>query len=309
MRLDRKLLGSLLLACGLLAAADRVERPFQGIVHIARTETEPRSLRIHIVTVDLAAPGIRFKLTSPSGSRETVRQTTLDFLKQEQAQVAVNAHFFIPFPSTDTEVNLIGFAASMGKVFSSFENPEQSYAIVPRAPALNIDPSNRAAIVHYDPAFEDGRHLIESVVVGNAVAGSAQIVTNGERTVPHYSGPENLLALLTPGGPNHYSNAKSWYDVLQARTAIGLSRDGRTLYLFTVDVRAGSSGMSLPEAADLLIREGAYQALNLDGGGSTTLALEDPATHSRSIVNISSDNPAGRSVGSSLAVFASPAVQ
>jgi len=308
MRPDRKLLTAFLLAGSLLSGADIVERPFQGIVHILRSESEPRSLHIHIVKVDLTAPGIRFQLTSPSGARETVRQTTLDFLKQEQAQIAVNAHFFVPFPSPDTEVNLVGFAASKGSVYSSFEDAAQSYAIVARAPALNIDPSNRAAIVHYDPAFEDGQRLIEDVIIGNAVAGSAQIVTDGARTVPHYAGPENLLALLTPGGPNHYSNAKSWYDVLQARTAIGLSRDRRTLYLFTVDVRGGSAGMSLPEVADMLLREGAYQALNLDGGGSTTMAMEDPATHVRSVVNVSSDNPRGRAVGSSLAVFASPAV-
>jgi exopolysaccharide biosynthesis protein len=54
-----------------------------------------------------------------------------------------------------------------------------------------------------------------------------------------------------------------------------------------------------------LVREyGVWNALNLDGGGSTTMALEDPATHRASVVNASSDNPAGRSVGSSLAVFA-----
>ena len=116
----------------------------------------------------------------------------------------MNAHFFVPFPSPDMEVNLVGFAASMGSVYSSFEDPVQSYAIVARAPALNIDPSNHAAIVHYDPAFEDGRRLMEDVTIGNAVAGSAQIVTDGAKTVPHYAGPENLLALLTPlGGPNY----------------------------------------------------------------------------------------------------------
>ena len=35
---------------------------FPGIVHILRSETEPRSLHIHIVKVDLAAPGIRFQV-------------------------------------------------------------------------------------------------------------------------------------------------------------------------------------------------------------------------------------------------------
>jgi exopolysaccharide biosynthesis protein len=51
--------------------------------------------------------------------------------------------------------------------------------------------------------------------------------------------------------------------------------------------------------ADVLIQDyGVGQALNLDGGGSTTLAIDGR------IVNVSSDNPGGRKVGSSLAVFA-----
>ena len=57
--------------------------------------------------------------------------------------------------------------------------------------------------------------------------------------------------------------------------------------------------MQVGEVADVLIRDyGVYQALNLDGGGSTTLAIDGK------IVNVSSDNPGGRIVGSSLAVFA-----
>jgi exopolysaccharide biosynthesis protein len=46
--------------------------------------------------------------------------------------------------------------------------------------------------------------------------------------------------------------------------------------------------------------------MNLDGGGSTMMALEDPATHVASVVNSSSDKPAGRAVGSSPAVLAPP---
>ena len=88
---------------------------------------------------------------------------------------------------------------------------------------------------------------------------------------------------------------------------IGLSQDNRTLFLFSVDNAGGSRGMTLPEIADLLVDQyGVYNALNLDGGGSTTLAMEDPATQTGRIVNVSSDNPDGRSVGSNLAIFAIP---
>ena len=105
----------------------------------------------------------------------------------------------------------------------------------------------------------------------------------------------NLLVL----NATLYSNAKSWYAQINARSAIGISKDGTTLVLFTVDVRGGSAGMSVGEVADLLMEDyGVYQAFNLDGGGSTTLALDGR------IVNVPSDNPKGRAVGSSLAVFA-----
>ena len=140
----------------------------------------------------------------------------------------------------------------------------------------------------------------------NAVSGSAQIVTEGVKTIPAYADADHPGALLLPGGSGHYSNGKSWYDVATARTAIGLSRDNRTLTLFTVDVREGSAGMRLDEVADMLLEDfGVWNAINLDGGGSTSVALEDPATHHASLVNApADDHPHGRAVGSSLAVFA-----
>ena len=67
-------------------------QPFAGVTHISRQEVTPRKVNIHVVKIDLATPGLSFKLTPPGGSRETVRQTTLDFLKQEKAQIAVNGH-------------------------------------------------------------------------------------------------------------------------------------------------------------------------------------------------------------------------
>lgn len=60
------------------------------------------------------------------------------------------------------------------------------------------------------------------------------------------------------------------------RTAVGFSRDSTLLYLVTVDGRQDSSvGMTLEELAGFLIEIGAYDALNLDGGGSTTLVIRD----------------------------------
>jgi hypothetical protein len=284
---------AVLLAALPLHAEQRVTQAFAGVSYIDRTETAPRAVHMHVVQIDLTAPGLRFELSPPAGGREVVRQTTLEFLAQEHAQVAINAHFFLPFPSTDTEAWVIGIAASDGRVYSAFESPEQDFALVADAPGVNIDSSNHASIVHRrlrqgsGGQGDDGTQVEEPVTLWTTVAGSAQIVTGGEASIPDLA----------------------WYRAVQARTAIGLSRDGRTLTLFTVDKSGGSEGMRVDEVADVLRRDyGVWDALNLDGGGSTTMAMEDPVTHVPALVNASSDkNPvAGRSVGSSLAVFARP---
>ena len=279
--------------------------PFLGVTCIDRIETSPRPEHMHVVQIDLDAPGIRVELSPHAGDRETVRQSTLEFLRAEHAQVAINAHFFLPFPSTDRTAWVIGLAASDGEVYSAFEAPDQSFAIVANAPALDIDRQNHAAIVHRAPAAGDGRQVREQVGLWTAVAGSAQIVTDGVASVPVYRDASHPDGALVPGGSHPYSNAYSWYDVVTARTAIGLSRDGRILTLFTVDARGDSKGMPVGDVAATLIGDyGVWNALNLDGGGSTSLAMQDPVTGATSLVNTSSDNPNGRAVASSLAVFA-----
>jgi len=303
-------LSTAVVVCWLLTPLDgaqTVRHPFVGVTTITRTENMPRSVRMHVVQIDLTAPGIHFKLTEPGGTRETVRNTTVGFLSEEHAQIAVNAHFFLPFPSTDSDAMLIGLAASNGNVYSAFESPLQSYAIIADAPALNIDQSNRVSVVHRNPDFSDGKHVLESVMLWNVVSGSAQIVTDGVKTIPVYKDETHPNGLLTPGGDAEYDNVKSWYNILNARTAIGFTRDNKTLVIFTVDRATGSLGMTVGEVADTLIRDySVVNALNLDGGGSTTLAMENPSTHAAELVNVSDDILQSRYVGSNFAVFAKP---
>jgi hypothetical protein len=290
------------------SAPDRaalVSHPFDGLTYVDATATSPRPIHVHVIQIDLKTPGIRLMLTPPAGPRETLRLATAAFVNDVHAQAGINAHFFLPFPSADATDWLIGLAASEGRVFSACESPSQSYAIVADAPAINIDAANHASIVHCDSAQPDGRHAKEAAHLWTTLAGSAQIVTNGVVTIPQYRDAAHPDGVLTPGSAGHYANGHSWYDVVTARSAIGLSKDGRTLTLFTVDARGGSQGMTVGEAASWLIDEyQVWNALNLDGGGSTSLALADPATGKARLVNTSSDNPAGRAVGSSLAVFA-----
>ena len=63
-------------------------------------------------------------------------------------------------------------------------------------------------------------------------------------------------------------------DGLNPRTAVGTTRDGHHLLLVTVDGRqAFSKGVSLTDMALILKRYGAWNAINLDGGGSTAMAV------------------------------------
>jgi len=337
-RAARLIVASVLaLGVGRGAGAQTVVTPlFPGITHIKRTEQyppfqcpgcpaptpNPRLARMNILLIDLTSPAVHFKLTPPGenlpavapGSTtpnwpivpfEVVRQRTLDFLGASHAQAAVNVHFFAPFPvpggSTQSAfAYVIGLAASRGKVYSGFESPIQSYAIVTDSPGLNIDKENRASIVHRQPGSADATAILEDVELWNALAGSSQILTNGVKTIPEYTDATHPDALLTPGPvpplgplPLTYTRAgRHWYDLSNARTAIGVTQDGKTLVLFTVDGTNGGHGLQGGEVADLLKNDyGVWNALNLDGGGSTTMAVEDPVTHVRKLVNVPADNP------------------
>jgi exopolysaccharide biosynthesis protein len=83
------------------------------------------------------------------------------------------------------------------------------------------------------------------------------------------------------------------------RTAVGLSKDGKTLYLVVVDGRRSDvPGMTLAELATFFVeRLGVCSALNLDGGGSTTMTINGK------VVNRPSDG-VERPVGNQLAVIA-----
>ena len=82
------------------------------------------------------------------------------------------------------------------------------------------------------------------------------------------------------------------------RTAVGVGSDGQ-LMLVTVDGRTSAGdGMTTPQLAELMEDLGAVQALGLDGGGSTTMIVEDCWLDD--IVNNPSDAGGARSVASGL---------
>jgi exopolysaccharide biosynthesis protein len=81
------------------------------------------------------------------------------------------------------------------------------------------------------------------------------------------------------------------------RSAAGVSKDGSTLYLVAVDGRRPTdAGMTLMELAKTMLQLGAYDAMNFDGGGSTTMMVNGK------IVNRPSDAAGERAIGSGLLI-------
>ncbi len=80
------------------------------------------------------------------------------------------------------------------------------------------------------------------------------------------------------------------------RTAVARTRDGRYLFVVVDGRQPASVGMTLAELADELSFMGAVEAMNLDGGGSTTLVADG------SVRNTPSDGRE-RPVGDAILVF------
>ncbi len=82
----------------------------------------------------------------------------------------------------------------------------------------------------------------------------------------------NGLPLITDGVPNSGCYDSSQYP----RSAICLEADGTTLWLVVIDGRTSSAaGMTCDQTRDLLLGFDCWSAAMLDGGGSSTLVIED----------------------------------
>ena len=91
--------------------------------------------------------------------------------------------------------------------------------------------------------------------------------------------PDGGPLLLWDGRPTDLEAARAASDDIQyfyrhhARTAMGIRADGSYFLLVIEGNRTGSYGMTLEEAQTLLLDLGAYSAMNLDGGPSSTMAI------------------------------------
>jgi hypothetical protein len=257
------------------------ETLFRGVEYRRLVRHSPRPLVIHLVRIDLRTPGLRFRVTpSGEGTPELplVARTTSDYLKRTGAQLAINGDFFYPwysralwdyYPHAGDPVSVRGEACSDGDCYVKD---------TARVPSLFLSRNNRAFIGQGPPAAAILRY--------NVLSGNRLLLQDGK-------------PIGVPGGDLH------------PRTAAGLDRTGRYLFLVVVDGRQPnySEGMSEYELAELFRAEGASAALNLDGGGSATMAVRPRPDAPVSFLNCPIDNSIPgreRLVANHLAVWAPP---
>ncbi|MET7856126.1 phosphodiester glycosidase family protein [Streptomyces sp. NPDC005318] len=110
--------------------------------------------------------------------------------------------------------------------------------------------------------------------------------------------------LVEDGVVKHYTDGDTV--TATSRTGVGFSADGRTMYLVAIDGKqTDSRGMDLNELGAFMKGLGAVNALNMDGGGSTTMAARLPGENPTGLISSPSDG-SEREVANGLGLFAAP---
>lgn len=144
------------------------------------------------------------------------------------------------------------------------------------------------------------RFMRENVKVGDKL----QINTNIEpnRSWKMMIGGHALL--VENGAIKRYTKDVNSIGGVRARTAVGISQDGKTVYIVSAEGRTNRSpGLSLNELSQFMLDLGAYKAMNLDGGGSTAMAVRNLGDLKRTRVTNPERNAGERKVVNGLGVF------
>jgi exopolysaccharide biosynthesis protein len=224
------------------ARTDREQILFSGIAYKRDARSSPRPVMMHIVTIDLKTAGLKVLVTPniPKNAR-----TTSDFLREFKLNLAINANYFTPFhertpwdyyPRKGDRAEPMGAAISNGDRYSL---PQSKW------PALCISQQNIAKII---PEGTCPQHTL------NAVAGREVLVIDGKPTAE----------VFDPHDEKPYP-----------RVAVGVDRRGEKLWLIAIDGKQPlySEGVTKAELAKICAELGVDRAINLDGGGSTTLVM------------------------------------
>lgn len=260
---------ALAVRAGVPRHAVRWKPVFGGVCLTSRHELWPEPRAIWAARVDLRAAGIHFLVTPPRQPGASETAGMKTSTFLETYHCQLAINATPFYPVQDTEGVPIHISGLSVYNGKMYSPPNKRYG------ALLIDRRNHATIV---------RHPVNVSAAYNAVGGYGLLLVNGKNV----------------GKQDKY----------HPRTAVGVSRDGRYLYLFVIDGRQlfHSIGATTAETAEWLRWLGAYNALNLDGGGSTDLVIQDRHGVAKVLNSPIHEGIPGRErvVGNHLGVFAAP---
>lgn len=104
--------------------------------------------------------------------------------------------------------------------------------------------------------------------------------------------------LVENGQAKKYTKDVNVLGGFRARTAVGISKDGKTLYILSAEGRTKRSyGLSLNDMSKIFVELQAFKAVNLDGGGSTAMVAKELGSSERTrFVNPERNGPERRVV-------------
>lgn len=214
---------------------------YPGVDYATRPHVSGKT-DIHLVRIDNNYVGVT--ITPYVTAKSEWGQTTSSFATSKGLQIALNAGFY----AGGTNYTPCSIVVSNGTQWANTydSNTYGQFGYTSDGRPKYVEEAPIASVSAY-------------TWMHNVVSGSPVLVQNGA-VVP------NLHSSAACAAHGHCA-------AYRARTGVGLSADNRYTYLVTVEENPSTNGMTMNQFAALMVEVGAHWAINLDGGGSTTMYI------------------------------------
>ena len=205
---------------------------------------EPRPVLVHVVKINIDQPSLDFFVTPGKVGKQIPARKTSTFLKEFNALVAINGGTFSPHKDR----HLLDYSPH------EFE-PSKPTALSISNGIKYSEPQDRWPVI----CIEEDKNI------------SMHDTNCPDKTVHALAG---VRWAVKDGEVVKHKIAKNTKDTLEPRTALALSKDKASLWMIVVDGKQPwySEGFTQFELAKFLEKElKVYNAIELDGGGSSTL--------------------------------------
>ncbi|KAK3085444.1 hypothetical protein FSP39_003398, partial [Pinctada imbricata] len=241
---------------------DNLKLPLAETRHIIREVKKDffnsKDVNMHYTVVN--NPYRTVSVLEPGGLRgsceKSERATVLDSAKQKNCIVAVNAGFF-----NTKNGACLGNIISDGRLVMDSGGVQNAHFGITKSGDIYS-----GYLSEIDLIAEDFTELVGGVI---------WLIRDGESYIEESIDIECSDTQET-------GTLRRFVDVISSRTAIGHDKDGRVL-IMQADGKTNHEGITLKEFVDILLDFGFVNAINLDGGGSSTYVVNG------TVVNYPSD--------------------